>query len=88
MTIDELRFALAIILSEEEANNWEAVEALSERTYARLTAEAEMSLNYPYEDVVCYLGGFDRRRYDRAFAEQKKRWLRSWLRPYRDKGTA
>ena len=79
MTLDELGFALAIILAEEEALNWEVVEALSERTYVRLTTEPETPQNYPHEEVIGYLAGFIRRRADPAFAEQQRRWLRSYL---------
>ena len=77
---DELKFALSVILTEEEANNWEAVEALSERTYVRLTTEDETPQDYPHEDVIGYLAGFMRRRSDKAFAAQQRRWLVSYLR--------
>ena len=80
--IDELRFALSVIQTEEQARNWEAVEELSERTYVRLTTEGETPQEYPYEEVVGYLAGFMRRRSDQAFAEQQHRWLRSYLRPH------
>jgi hypothetical protein len=79
MRIDELRFALSVILTEELANNWEAVEALSERTYVRLTTEDETPQAYPQDDVVGYLAGFMRRRSDKAFAEQQRRWLATYL---------
>lgn len=79
VTLDELRFALAIILAEEEALKWEEVEALSERTYVRLTTEAETPQDYPHEEVIGYLAGFMRRRSDRAFAQQQHRWLRAYL---------
>ena len=81
MTLDELRFALAIILSKEEARDWAAVEELSERTYVRLTTEPDTFQDYPQEEVIGYLAGFIRRRSDAAFAEQQHRWLRSYLRP-------
>ena len=80
MRMDELRFALSIILTEEEASNWEAVEALSERTYVRLTTEGETPQHYPHEDVMGYLAGFMRRRSDKGFAEQQRRWLATYLR--------
>ena len=80
MRIEELRFALSVILTEEEASNWEAVEAISERTYVRLTTEGETSQDYPHEDVIGYLAGFQRRHSDKAFAEQQHRWLVSYLR--------
>jgi len=80
MTQDELKFALAIILSEEEVSKWEEVETLSERTYVRLTTESDTFQDYPQEEVIGYLAGFIRRRSDPAFAEQQQRWLRSYLR--------
>ena len=80
MRIDELKFALSVILTEEEASNWEAVEALSERTYVRLTTEGEA---YPHEDVIGYLAGFMRRRSDKAFAAQQHRWLVTYLKSAR-----
>jgi hypothetical protein len=80
MTIDELRFALTVILAEEEASRWEQVEALSERTYVRLTTEPETPQDYPHEDVIGYLAGFIRRRSDQVFAERQLDWLRSYLR--------
>ena len=80
MLIEELRFALSAILSEEEANNWEAVEALSERTYVRLTTEEDTSQAYPHEDVIGYLAGFTRRRSDQGFADHQHRWLAGYLR--------
>ena len=80
MLIEELRFALSVILTEEEASNWEAVEALSERTYVRMTTEVETPQDYPHEDVIGYLAGFMRRRSDKAFAEQQRRWLATYLR--------
>jgi hypothetical protein len=79
MLIEELRFALSVIETEEEANNWEAVEALSERTYVRLTTEGETPQDYPHENVIGYLAGFMRRRSDEAFAEQQRRWLATYL---------
>jgi hypothetical protein len=79
MLLNELKFALAVILSEEEAGNWEKVESLSERTYVRLTTEPETPQDYPHEDVIGYLAGFMRRRTDQAFAEQQRSWLRSYL---------
>ncbi len=79
MTFEDLRFALADILSEEQAGDWPAVEALSESTYVRLTTEAETSQDYPHEEVIGYLAGFMRRRSDQAFARQQHRWLRSYL---------
>ena len=83
MTLDELGFALAIILAEEEAHNWKAVEALSERAYIRLTTEPDTPRNYPHEEVIGYLAGFIRRRADTAFAEQQRRWLRSYLQEHK-----
>jgi hypothetical protein len=80
MRLDELRFALSVILAEEEASNWEAVEALSERTYVRLTTEDETLQDYPHEDVIGYLAAYMRRRSDKAFAEQQHRWLVTYLR--------
>ena len=80
MTIDELKVELAAILTAEEASNWEGIEALSERTYIRLTAEPETPQDYPHEEVIGYLAGFMRRRSDRAFAEQQRGWVRSYLR--------
>ena len=80
MTLDELKIELAAILSAEEASSWERVELLSERTYIRLTTEADTPQNYPHEDVIGYLAGFIRRRSDERFAEQQCLWLRSYLR--------
>jgi hypothetical protein len=80
MLLNELKSALGVILSEEEAGGWETVESLSERTYVRLTTEPDTSQNYPHEDVIGYLAGFLRRRTDQAFAEQQRSWLRSYLR--------
>ena len=80
MTLDELKVELAAILSAEEASNWEGVEALSEQTYIRLTAEPETSQDYPHEEVIGFLAGFMRRRRDAAFAGQQHRWLQSYLR--------
>jgi hypothetical protein len=80
MLIEELRFALSAILSEEEANNWEAVEVLSERTYVRLTTEDDTSQDYLDEDVIGYLAGFTRRRSDQGFADHQHRWLAGYLR--------
>lgn len=80
MLIEELKFALSVILTEEEASNWEAVEALSERTYVRLTTEGDTPQDYPHEDVIGYLAGFSRRQIDAAFALQQHRWLRTYLR--------
>jgi hypothetical protein len=79
MQIPELRFALSVLLSEEEANNWEAVEALSERIYIRLTTEDDTPQNYPHEDVIGYLAGYVRRRTDKAFADQQHRLLKPYL---------
>ena len=80
MTPDELKVELAAILSAEEASDWEGVEALSEKTYVRLTTEPETPQDYPHEEVVSYLAGFARRRTDAAFAQQQHRWLQSYLR--------
>ena len=80
MTLDELKIELAVILSAEEASNWERLERLSERTYIHLTTEPDTPQNYPYEDVIGYLAGFIRRRSDESFAEQQCLWLRSYLR--------
>ena len=80
MTIDELKVELAAILTAEEASNWEGIGALSERTYIRLTTEPETPQDYPHEEVIGYLAGFMRRRSDRAFAEQQRTWLCSYLR--------
>ena len=79
MLISELRFALSVIASEEEASNWEAVEAISERTYVRLTTEEATLRDYPQEDVIAYLAGFGRRRTDPDFAEKQRDWLRTFL---------
>ena len=79
MMIEELRFALSVILSEEEARNWKAVEELSERIYVRLATEAETPQDYPHEEVIDYLTGYIRRRSDAAFANQQQRWLRAYL---------
>jgi hypothetical protein len=80
MQIEELKFALSVIFSEEEASNWEAVEALSQRVYVRLTTEDGTPQSYPHEDVIGYLAGFARRQTDERFREQQQRWLRSYLR--------
>jgi hypothetical protein len=80
MTFDELRVALAAILSREKAGDWHGVESLSESTYVRLTTECETSQDYPHEEVIGYLAGFIRRQSDNAFADQQHRWLQSYLR--------
>jgi len=80
MLIEALRIELSAILSEEEANNWEAVEVLSERTYVRLTTEDDTSQDYLDEDVIGYLAGFTRRRSDQGFADHQHRWLAGYLR--------
>jgi hypothetical protein len=79
MTIDELKVELAVILLADEACRWKSVEALSERTYVRLTTEPETPQDYPHEAVISYLAGFIRRRSDAPFAEQQRGWLRSYL---------
>ena len=80
MTLDQLKIELAAILAEEEQVriNWADVEYLSERTYARLT-EPGTSLDFPQEDVIGYLAGFNRRRHDSEFGEHQRQWLRSFL---------
>ena len=80
MTLDELKTELAAILAAEEASNWEGVEAISERTYIRLTTEPETPQDYPHEEVIGYLAGFMRRRRDAPFAGQQHRWLQCYLR--------
>jgi hypothetical protein len=80
VTLDELKGDLAEILAEEhEAEiNWTYVEFLSERTYVRLT-EPGTSQDFPHEDVIGYLAGFNRRRWDNPFGEQQREWLRTFL---------
>jgi hypothetical protein len=83
MRIEELRFALSVLISEEEASNWDSVEALSQRIYVRLTTEDDTPQDYPREDVIGYLAGYARRQSDDAFRQQQHRWLRSYLDPAR-----
>ena len=81
MTLDELRRQLAAILAREECPeiDWGFVEFLCERTYVRLT-EPGTPQDFPHEDVISYLAGFNRRRQDEQFAEQQRGWLRVYLR--------
>ena len=80
MTLDELKEHLATVLAQEEGErpDWASVEFLSERTYIRLT-EPGTPQNFPQEQVIGYLAGFNRRRSDHDFAEQQRRWLRIFL---------
>ena len=80
MTIDELKAALAEILSVEEGSevDWINIEHLSEQTYIRLT-EPETPQDFPYEDVVGYLASFRRRQADSEFADRQRQWLRTYL---------
>ena len=80
MTLQELRLELAVILSEEEARNWDCVESLSDRLASRLTAELGTPNDYPVEAVIGYLVGYARRQADDGFAEQQVRWITSYLR--------
>lgn len=81
MTINELKIELATILSYEEEQDvdWINIEYLSERTYVRLT-EPDTPQDFPHEAVIGYLAGFQRRRHDREFAAQQRRWLMAYLR--------
>jgi hypothetical protein len=81
MTLDELKLELACILAEEERApiEWASIEFLSDQTYARLT-EPGTSQNFPHEEVIGYLAGFNRRRRDAQFGEQQRVWLRTFLR--------
>jgi hypothetical protein len=80
MTLQELRLELAVILSEEEARNWDCVEFLSDRLASRLTAERDTPNDYPVEGVIGYLVGYTRRQADDGFAEQQVKWMVSYLR--------
>jgi hypothetical protein len=81
MTLEELRAELAAILAREECPqvDWANVEFLSKRTYARLT-EPGTPQDFPHEELIGYLAGFNRRRWDGEFGEQQRRWLRTYLR--------
>jgi hypothetical protein len=81
MTPDELKIELATILSEEENPDvdWANVQFLSERAYLRL-AEHGTSQDFPHEEVIGYLAGFNRRRSDDQFGEHQRQWLRMFLR--------
>ena len=83
MTLDELRVDLALILAQEEQHDtdWAVVEALSEAAFVRLS-EPETLKNFPREDVIVYLAGHQRRRFDRGFREQQRQWLRTFLRAH------
>lgn len=80
MTLDQLKAELAAILAAEEASeiDWSNIEYLSERTYVRLTQPGTPQ-DFPQEDVIGYLAGFNRRRWDQQFGEQQRRWLRTFL---------
>ncbi|MCL6729818.1 hypothetical protein [Sphingomonas hankyongi] len=80
MTIDELKAELSAILAQEDhfEADWASVEYLSERTYIRLT-EPGTPQDFPQEEVIGYLAGFNRRRTDEQFGEQQRRWLRNFL---------
>jgi hypothetical protein len=80
MTLDELKTELAAILAYEDVDepDWSSVEFLSERTYIRLT-EPGTSQDFPQENVIGYLAGFNRRRLDEQFGDQQRRWLRTFL---------
>ena len=80
MTLEELKLELAVLLSEEEARNWDCVEFLSDRLSRRLTAELDTPNDYPVEGVLGYLVGYGRRQSDAGFAEQQVSWLTSYLR--------
>ena len=81
MTLDELRRDLGAILTQEEQADvdWEVVQLLSEQTYVRLT-EPDTPQDFPHEDVIGYLAGFNRRRDDHQFGAHQRRWLRTFLR--------
>ena len=81
MILSELKAELAAILAEEESSgvDWEGVEALCEQTYVRLT-EPGIPQNFPQENVIGYLAGYNRRRTDQAFGERQRHWLREFLR--------
>jgi hypothetical protein len=80
LTVEELKLELAAILSEEDLANadWDEVEVRSNLTYVRLT-EPGTPQNFPYEDVIGYLAGFNRRRLDEDFGQRQRHWLRSYL---------
>ena len=80
MTVDQLKEQLAAVLEqkEEDQPDWASVEFLSERTYIRLT-EPGTPQNFPQDEVISYLAGFNRRRSDQNFAKQQRRWLRAFL---------
>ena len=82
MTLDELKTALKHILAleDQEHVNWPRLEALSQRTYVRLMTEPDSVQDYPREDVIGYLAGFNRRRSDSRFADRQRLWLRDYLR--------
>lgn len=80
MNLQQLRLELAVILSEEEAGNWDCVQFLSDRLSSRLTAELDTPNDYPVEGVIGYLVGYARRQADTDFAQQQVSWLASYLR--------
>lgn len=80
MTVDELRTELSAILAAEEepAANWDVIEFLSQRIYARL-ADYGTPPGFPREQVMNYLAGFLQRRLDWRFGEEQRKWLRAYL---------
>lgn len=82
MTLDELKTALTHILALEDQDhvNWARLEALSERTYVRLMTEPNTTQDFPREEVIGFLAGFNRRRTDSRFADRQRLWLREYLR--------
>ena len=82
MTTDELKIELGKIAAAEQGPDADCakVEALSERTYVRLTTEPDTTQDFPHEDVIGFLAGFARRRSDPRFADQQHQWLQEYLR--------
>ena len=82
MTLIELKAALTHILALEDQDpvKWARLEVLSERTYVRLMTEPDSARDFPREEVIGYLAGFNRRRADSRFADRQRLWLRGYLR--------
>jgi len=80
MTIDELRSALAEILSEEEAAaiDWNRVQDLSLALLGRLQTDG--GFEFPVEIVIPYLTDFHLRRADREEAGRQQDRLIQYLR--------
>jgi hypothetical protein len=53
---------------------------MSERTYVRLMTEPDSARDFPREEVIGYLAGFNRRRTDSCFGDCQRLWLRDYLR--------